>query len=84
MVMSEAVCPICRTGIPIQSKSAFVFNQIRCTGCGTLLEILDRATLTLGEVDEHWEYAADPVRYDRVNRPARGSRANVDYRREGA
>ena len=79
--MSEAVCPICRTGIPIQSKSAFVFNQVRCTGCGTLLEILDRATLTLGEVEE---YAADPVRYDRVNRSARGARANADYRREDA
>jgi len=82
--MSEAVCPICATSIPIKSKSAFVFNQIRCVECGTLLEILDRTSLELGEVEEDWEDAAGPVRHDRVNRSTKGVRASSAFGRRNA
>ena len=82
--MSEAVCPICATSIPIRSNSAFIFNQIRCAECGTLLEILNRTTLELGEVEEAWDAAAGPARYDRVNRSAKGVRASSAFGRRNA
>jgi len=82
--MSEAVCPICKTSIPIQSRGAFVFNQIRCTGCGTLLEILDRTTLELGEVQEDWGNAVTPYRQDSAGRSARGAKTNSGLGRRNA
>lgn len=83
-LMSEAVCPICKTSIPIEARSAFVLNQIRCTGCGTLLEILDRTTLELGEVQEDWGNAVSPYRQDRAGRSAKGAKTNSGLGRRNA
>ena len=82
--MSEAVCPICRSHIPIQTQSAFVVNQVRCAECGTLLEILDRTTLELGEVLEEWEDAVGPFRRNRVDRSAKGAKSRSDLGRRNA
>jgi len=82
--MSGAVCPICRTSIPFKARSAFVFNQIRCAGCGELLEVLDRTTLELGEVQEDWGDAVSPYRHDRAGRSAKGAKSSSGLGRRNA
>ena len=50
--MAKGICPVCDAALRLTETEAAIYQQVRCSECGTLLEVVEENPLELEEVFE--------------------------------
>jgi lysine biosynthesis protein LysW len=50
--MPKGICPVCDGDVRLSQEDAVLYNQVHCSKCGALLEVVEESPLELEEVFE--------------------------------
>lgn len=53
--MPKGICPVCDGDVRLSQEDAVLYNQVHCSKCGALLEVVEESPLELEEVFGGWD-----------------------------